>query len=157
MYETAFLELVNRIRGKDPRYDREAYAFVREALDFVSKQLRKPQEGAGRHITGQELLEGIRQFALQEFGPAAVTVFKAWGLSRTEDFGEIVFNLVEAGCLGRTESDSKADFANGYDFGAAFAEPYLPAANRQQRAAARREAGAVRRAARRGATGAQEE
>jgi len=126
MYEAAFLELIQRIREKDPRYEREAYAFVREGLDFTVKMLEKPREGAGRHVTGQELLDGLRKFALQEFGPMALTVLRTWGVNRSRDFGEIVFNLVEAGCLGRTEEDSREDFDNGYDFEQAFRSPYVP-------------------------------
>lgn len=126
MQETAFMELVEGIRAKDPRYDREAYFFVREALDFTSRMLEKPADGPERHISGQELLEGIRRFALEQFGPLALTVLTDWGITRTEDFGELVFNLVEAGSLGKTDQDSREDFAAGYDFASAFEKPFLP-------------------------------
>jgi uncharacterized repeat protein (TIGR04138 family) len=66
-------------------------------------------------------------FALQEFGPIAGTVLKTWGVTRTEDFGEIVFNLVNRGLLGKTDEDRKEDFSNGYDFRTAFVTPFLPA------------------------------
>jgi uncharacterized repeat protein (TIGR04138 family) len=79
-----------------------------------------------RHVSGQELLAGIREFALAEFGPMAKTVLNSWGITRTEDFGEIVFNMVEIGLLGRTDKDSREDFANGYDFEEAFRKPFLP-------------------------------
>ena len=78
--------------------------------------------------TGQELLEGIKEFALNAFGPLAFTVFSEWGIHTTEDFGEIVFNLVDAGRLGKTESDSRDDFKQVYDFNDVFVKPYEPRA-----------------------------
>ena len=122
-----FAAVVKQICRKDSRYDRDAYFFVRESLDFTSKMLNKPREGAARHLTGPELLEGIRCFALQEFGPLALTVLHSWGVRTTLDFGEIVFNLVETGKLGKTPEDRKEDFANGYDFQEVFAKPFVPA------------------------------
>ncbi len=126
MQEAPFREVVRRICRKDPRYAPEAYLFVRETLDFTARMLEKPQEGLGRHVSGQELLEGVRAFALQQFGPMALTVLEAWGIRRTEDVGEIVFNLVETGKLGKTENDTRGDFAGGYDFQKAFGDPFLP-------------------------------
>jgi len=126
MNDTAYTEAIDQIYAKDPRYDRMAYVFVREALDFAVKTLDKPTDGPARHVTARELLEGIRAYALEEFGPMALTVLRAWGVKRTDDFGEIVFNLVEAGKLGKTEEDSKKDFASGYDFHETFAKPFLP-------------------------------
>jgi uncharacterized repeat protein (TIGR04138 family) len=124
--EAAFMKAVEQLRGKDPRYHVDAYLFVREALDFTVKMLNKPNKGPSRHVTATELLDGIRLFGLQEFGPMTLTVFKTWGIQRTEDFGEIVFNLVESGVLGKTEQDNKGDFAKGYNFSDAFASPFLP-------------------------------
>lgn len=126
MHENAFMEMINSICAKDGRYAPDAYVFVRQALDITVKALDKPRQGAGRHVKGQELLEGIRTHALQEFGPIARTVFRTWGVHTTEDFGEIVFNLVENGVLGKTDGDSKGDFKNGYDFQDAFVTPFLP-------------------------------
>lgn len=126
MQEAPFREVVRRICHKDPRYAPEAYLFIRETLDFTARTLDKPQEGAGRHISGQELLEGVRMFALQQFGPMSLTVLQAWGIGRTEDVGEIVFNLVETGKLGKTDNDTRDDFANGYDFQKAFGSPFEP-------------------------------
>ena len=74
------------------------------------------------------MLEGIKEFALDEFGPLAFTVFSEWGIHTTEDFGEIVFNLVDAGRLGKTESDSRDDFKQVYDFNDVFVKPYEPRA-----------------------------
>ena len=127
MADRDFREAVKAICAKDRRYPPEAYGFVREALDFTTKMFNKPVENKKRHVTGLELLEGIREFALQELGPMAMTVFKTWGISKTEDFGEIVFNLVDSTMLGRTDADKKEDFANGYDFFNTFSKPFLPA------------------------------
>ena len=126
MQENVFLEVINNICEKDDRYAPEAYLFVRQALDTTVKALDKPKEGPERHVTGQELLEGLRLFTLQEFGPMSLTVLNTWNICETDDFGNIVFNLVESGVLGSTSEDSKADFSGGYDFDEAFKKPFLP-------------------------------
>ncbi len=126
MHENAFAKIVERIHEQDSRYDPETYFFVREALDYTSRTLKKPAQGDRRHVTGQELLEGIRAYAIQEYGPLALTVLTAWGVKHTEDFGNIVFNLVQSGVLGKTDRDQRDDFTNGYDFHDAFTKPYLP-------------------------------
>jgi uncharacterized repeat protein (TIGR04138 family) len=100
---------------KDPRYTLEAYRFVYEALDHTIQKI-----GERRHVTGRELLEGIRELAHRRFGPLAKTVFGCWNIRSTSDFGAIVFNLVEAGLMSKTEEDSRDDFQNGFDFDAAF-------------------------------------
>ncbi|MDD4871680.1 MAG: hypothetical protein PHR77_14070 [Kiritimatiellae bacterium] len=127
MPEMDFKAAVREICIKDSRYPIEAYIFVREALDFTTKMLNKPAENKKKHVTGSELLDGIREYAIQEFGPMTSTVFKTWGISRTEDFGEIVFNLVDSGLLGKTDTDKKEDFANCYDFFNTFIKPFMPA------------------------------
>ena len=125
----SFQETVRDICKKDTRYHPDAYEFIVEALDVTVKKLNRCQSGHHpRHVTGQELLEGIKEFALDEFGPLAFTVFSEWGIHTTEDFGEIVFNLVDAGRLGKTESDSRDDFKQVYDFNDVFVKPYEPRA-----------------------------
>jgi uncharacterized repeat protein (TIGR04138 family) len=126
MTDLPFEQTVEMICGQDPRYRAEAYYFVREALDFTAKTLKKPAQGSGRHVSGRELLDGLRRFSLQEFGPMAKTVLNEWGILASEDFGEIVFNLVRSGKLGSTEEDRKEDFANGFDFNEAFVAPFEP-------------------------------
>jgi uncharacterized repeat protein (TIGR04138 family) len=140
MQEGDFLAVVQRIIAKDPRYAADAYLFVREALDFTVKTLRKPTEGPQRHVTGQELMDCMRQYALNEFGPMAFTVLNEWGVTRTEDFGDLVFNLVDAGVLGKTETDTREDFAGGYSFAEAFQTPFLPPSKRQPSTPTRRRA-----------------
>jgi uncharacterized repeat protein (TIGR04138 family) len=137
MKQTDFNEALRKILEQDTRYAPEAYLFLREALDFTIKLLQKPDKGPARHVSGAELLDGIRQFALQEFGPLALRVLNHWGVKRCEDFGEIVFNLVDSGALGKTEEDRREDFAGGYDFERAFAAPFLPEKATPARRAAR--------------------
>jgi len=126
MHEVSFEEALAKIEAQDPRYHREAYLFVREALDHTQKTIGKDARGRIRHVTGQELLIGIREFALQQFGPMTKTVLEEWGVRCCPDFGELVFNMVEVGWLAKTEKDSRADFADGYDFEEAFRKPFLP-------------------------------
>jgi uncharacterized repeat protein (TIGR04138 family) len=130
MHELTFEEAVELALAKDPRYARDAYLFVRDALDHTQKTVGKDEQDCIRHVTGQELLAGIREFALNQFGPMAMTVLAEWGLRRCEDFGEIVFNMVEIGVWAKTERDSRADFAGGYDFADAFRKPFLPSSKR---------------------------
>lgn len=124
----SFQDTVNEIIKKDSRYEADAYFFLVEALDVTVKSIRKNQPDHGRHVSGKELLEGIKEYALDEFGPMTHTVFAEWGIHNTQDFGEIVFNLVEAGRLGKTESDSREDFKNAYAFDEAFLMPFEPQA-----------------------------
>ena len=100
---------------RDDRFKPESYLFVLAALHFTVTQLPEP-----RHITGQELLEGLRLYGLEQFGPLALQVFQHWGVQTTEDFGSIVFNLVDAKLLRKTEEDTLADFKQVYDFTEAF-------------------------------------
>ena len=128
MHELSFEEAVQQILAKDSRYHREAYKFIRDALEHTKKTVGKKV----LHVTGQQLLTGIREFGLNQFGPMAMTVFEEWGINSCKDFGEIVFNLVDNGVLAKTESDSRADFAEGYTFWDAFRKPFLPAAKPSQ-------------------------
>lgn len=121
-----FDDVLEQVVAADPRYGREAYHFLREALDYTQRAVSKANQGKLRHVTGQELLAGIRAFALQQYGPMALTLLHEWGVRRCEDFGELVFNLIDRGVLSRTETDTRADFAGGYDFAEAFHKPFLP-------------------------------
>ncbi len=97
----------------------EAYEFVMEGLNFTVRQLK-----IVRHVSGMELLEGLKKYALAQFGPMTLTVLTNWKIRRCEDFGSIVFRLVEANILRKTEGDSLDDFKNGYDFEEAFVKPF---------------------------------
>jgi len=121
-----FEEVVEKIVARDARYPRGAYTFLREALEHTQRMITKSKKGAIHHVSGQELLAGIRELALEQFGPMVTTVFAEWGIQSCADFGEIVFNMVENNILAKTEKDSREDFKNGYDFFEAFRKPFLP-------------------------------
>ena len=125
MQKLDFCEKLEHIVQQDTRYDREAYHFLRDALDFTIKARKKAREGDS-HVTGQQLLEGIRQYALKQFGPMTPTVFNYWGVRRCEDFGEMVFNFIRAGVFGKSEADSVDDFKGGFSFHDAFVTPFRP-------------------------------
>jgi uncharacterized repeat protein (TIGR04138 family) len=127
MQEVNFDEIVEQILTNDNRFHRDAYSFMREALDYTQKVIGKENLGKVRHVTGQELLDGLRQYSLQQFGPMTVTVFEEWGIRHCKDFGDIVFNMVEFGLLAKTDKDSREDFRKGYDFTDAFRKPFWPA------------------------------
>lgn len=128
MQSVNFEEEVEKIVGQDKRYHRDAYYFVREALDYTQQKLRRSEKTHPEtpHVTGQELLRGIRDYALERYGPMAITVLYEWGIKRCEDFGDIVFNLVEGRILNKRDEDSREDFKGGYDFEDAFRKPFLP-------------------------------
>jgi uncharacterized repeat protein (TIGR04138 family) len=126
MQPNGFAEAVEAICEKDRRFDPEAYAFLRDALNFTIKLQKKDKKGGSRHVSGQELVEGVRQYALREFGPMVVTVFDYWGIEKTDHFGQMVFNLIEAGVFGKTDTDSREDFKDGYSFHEAFVVPFQP-------------------------------
>jgi uncharacterized repeat protein (TIGR04138 family) len=97
MQEVSFEEALEIITIKDPRYPREAYLFVREALDHTQRTLARDKQGSIRHVSGQELLAGIKDYAAAQFGPMAMMVFESWGIHSCPDFGQLVFNMVETG------------------------------------------------------------
>ncbi len=110
-----FYYIIEAICADDPRYKPDAYEFVVQALHFTQKKLKK--QG---HVMGVELLEGIRDYAIDQFGPMARTVLNHWGICSTEDFGNIVFTMVERRVLSKTGEDSLGDFKDVYDFEHAF-------------------------------------
>lgn len=120
-----FDEAIRGVLARDSRFDRAAYYFLKDALDYTLK-LRKKTTGTQGHISGQQLLDGLRQHALKTFGPMVPTVFEYWGVRSPADFGVMVFNLVEVGIFGKTDTDSLEDFKNVYTFHDAFVVPFLP-------------------------------
>ena len=130
MQNPDFSEIVALISKEDPRFDRRAYDFVRLGLDQTVKELRRKESvkaERSRHVTGPELLEGLRIYALDQFGPLTKTVLNAWGIKRCRDFGDIVFNLIEYNVFSKTESDRREDFADIFEFDEAFVKPFQPA------------------------------
>jgi uncharacterized repeat protein (TIGR04138 family) len=118
MHHSGLAELVRR----DSRYAYEAYEFIFEALRFTQVMLnRVPRAGEGEepgpqhHVHGRELLEGIRVYAQRQYGLMAPCVFRMWGIRGTGDFGEIIFNLVDANLMSKTEEDCREDFHDIYD------------------------------------------
>ena len=126
MQNQGFDEVLDAMVADDPRYHRDAYHFIREGLDYTQQLISKQETGKMRHVSGQELLGGLRSHAIDQFGPMALTVLTEWGIWRCEDFGELVFNMVEHELLARTNDDTREDFKGGYDFLEAFRKPFLP-------------------------------
>lgn len=124
MHHPKLEELIHR----DPRYAYEAYEFVFAALSHTQEMLGQARSGKEteeeNHVTGPQLLAGVRDLALREYGLMARTVFRMWGINRTDDFGEIVFNLVEAGLMSKTAEDERRDFQAVYDLDDALTRDY---------------------------------
>lgn len=124
MHHPKLEELIHR----DPRYAYEAYEFVFAALNHTQEMLGQARSGKEteeeNHVTGPQLLAGVRDLALREYGLMARTVFRMWGINRTDDFGEIVFNLVEAGLMSKTAEDERRDFQAVYDLDDALTRDY---------------------------------
>ncbi|HXR07392.1 MAG TPA: Minf_1886 family protein [Candidatus Acidoferrum sp.] len=124
MQPPTFEQTVQKIIAADPRFHAEAYFFVREALDFTRRA------GGSRHqdrdVSTAELLEGLRRYGLQSYGPMTATVLAEWGVHRCEDFGEIVFNMIAHHCEGQSDTDDRAHFKSGFSFDEAFRKPFLP-------------------------------
>jgi uncharacterized repeat protein (TIGR04138 family) len=114
--EKDFHKIVETICEKDNRFKPDAYEFIMQALGFVQKQSKKTG-----HLTGQEVASGIRDLAIQQYGPMAKTVLNHWGIRATADIGTLVFVMIEHKLLSRQETDSIEDFNNVYDFDSAFA------------------------------------
>jgi uncharacterized repeat protein (TIGR04138 family) len=113
---------LDEVVRRDPRYAYEAYDFVYDALTYTQRRLGlepsarpEPTREGDCHVTGPQLLEGVRDLALREFGLMARTVLRSWGINSTTDIGEIVFNLVAADLMKKTEQDNLDDFRDVYD------------------------------------------
>ncbi len=116
-----FLAKVQALSRAEGRYAVGAYLFLFEALEFTLKRI-----GKRRHVSGQELLTGIKDYALANYGAMGRAVFNQWGIHDSKDFGRIVFSLVEAGLMSKTDTDSLADFEHGFDFADVFEKRYVP-------------------------------
>ena len=114
--------------------------FLFEALSYTQELYEKDIQGGSeqdRHVTGQELCQGIRQLAMERFGYMAKTVFEGWGIYRTDDFGEMVYLLIRNRLMAKRESDSLGDFRKVYEFSAAFEDVFSPS-QRERRGARRK-------------------
>jgi uncharacterized repeat protein (TIGR04138 family) len=116
MSDVATLEAaLAEIRRRDGKYNERAYVFVLAALEFA--QTRLP---ARRHLSGVELAWACRDFALEQFGMLANSVLTHWGIHTTEDFGQIVFMLIDVGLLASQPNDRPEDFEGVYEFAEVF-------------------------------------
>jgi uncharacterized repeat protein (TIGR04138 family) len=124
-----FAELLRR----DRRYHRDAYFFVFEALRYAQEQLGlgnpESSEEEERHVTGQQLCEAIRRYAIEQYGLMARSVLNEWGVRSTGDFGEIVFNLIDIGQMKKTHADRREDFDNVFDFDDGLRDSFQPIAS----------------------------
>ncbi|QDU94006.1 Minf_1886 family protein [Lignipirellula cremea] len=127
---------------KDPRYTLDAYQFVRDALSYAHDELDWGDESGGepeaaideddqdeepvveRHLTGQQLCEAIRRYAIEQYGYMAKVVLNSWGVAKTDDFGEIVYNLIRIKLMKKSPADRREDFNGLYDFGEAFEQHF---------------------------------
>lgn len=105
------------VMARDSRYHARAYALLMDVVRFLSGE-------EGRHVSGEDVLNEFRERALDQYGPMTYTVLTEWGVTCTEDVGEMMFNLTESHRLRKGEKDSPESFANGYDFKEAFLGPY---------------------------------
>lgn len=129
MQNVSFTEALDGIVARDPRYDREAYVFLRDALEFTVKRRRKAHRDDSADVPAAELLDGFRLYALKECGPMVRLVLEYWGVRSSEDIGNLVFNLVEANVFSKTDRDTREEFRSGLDFDEAFAAPFRPRRN----------------------------
>ncbi len=114
-----FYNIVEKICEEDPRYKSDAYEFVMEGLSYTQKKFARK-----RHVSGEELLEGLKELLLERYGPMALSVLSHWGITKTDDFGNIVFNLIKHKVLSKTEEDKLEDFHARFDFHEVFDRGY---------------------------------
>jgi uncharacterized repeat protein (TIGR04138 family) len=117
------IDVIKRLAAQNPRYRKEGFYYVANAVETAHRKIEE-KENQKRHITGKELIDEIIDRALEEFGYMARTVFAEWGITRTDDIGEIVFIMVENGVLSAREEDSLDDFKGVYDFETVFEKEY---------------------------------
>lgn len=119
-------QAIAKLREQDPKYSPAAYHFIRRALDHSLRKLKREDADRPAHVSGKELLEGFRELALMEFGPLAKTVLEDWGITKCTEVGEVVFQLVSLGVLGKNEDDKIDDFKELWSFAEAFDSPFQP-------------------------------
>ena len=112
-------QVLAQLQERNPRFHRRAYVFLIDALHVVIARMDER-----RHISGQELVDGVRGLAMERFGPLARTVLEYWGINTTDDLGEIVFALVDIGVLVKQEKDRPEDFEDLFDFEEVFEQNY---------------------------------
>ena len=118
--------VVTEIAAQHNLYAANAYYFILDALSVTARKVKKQNPSHSRHLSGLELSNGIKNYALKRFGCMSYTVMSVWGLHRTNDFGSIVYHLINAGVLGKSDEDSLEDFNDLFDFTSAFLKPFNP-------------------------------
>ena len=126
MQAMQFEQSVVSILKRDKRFAPHAYFFLKDALDFTVKRIAETRGGQTRHVSGPELLEGFRDFSLEQFGPMASTLMTEWGVRKCQDVGDMVFHLIEEQAFGKQESDRREDFSEAFDFEESLVKPFLP-------------------------------
>ena len=123
------LQHLRTIAAQDQRYHLDAYQFVREALCYASDILEYGKKTTPkldleseeplvlqRHLSGRQLCLGLKHYAVEQFGLMAKSILNFWGIHKSDDVGEIVFNLIDAGVFMKSPDDSKDDFKDVFDF-----------------------------------------
>lgn len=126
MQAMQFEQSVVSILQKDRRFHPHAYFFLKEALDFTLKRIAEQNGGQARHVSGAELLEGFRDFALEQFGPMASTLLNEWGVRDGQHVGDMVFHLIEEQVFGKQDTDSQEDFSGVLDLMGSLKTPFKP-------------------------------
>lgn len=128
--DTTVVERFERAVRNDARYPMEAYEFLQRGLEFTATKTHgecgSDAENQNRHVSGQQLCEGLRVLAIRSWGPLARLVLERWQIRSTRDFGEMVFMLIRLQLMGRQESDTIEDFDHVYDFEQAFGRYQIP-------------------------------
>lgn len=125
MKNLEFYNTVRKILLKDSRYAPDAYEFINDAVIFTVK-LFEQEKGKSRHVTGVELLIGVKEFAIKKFGPMAYEIFQEWGIRDGMSVGNVVFNMLDYGLLSKTEKDSLEDFRVDFNFKEELKKPFMP-------------------------------
>ena len=126
MQKEEFEEAIKRIISRDGRFDREAFFFLKEALDYTVQDVSVKTPDNSKHVSAAQLLDGFRELALKEFGPMAATLFNEWGIRCCADIGDMVFLLIQEGEFGKQDNDRQEDFVEIFTFEEAFVTPFLP-------------------------------
>ncbi len=119
----SFEDAVDSILAQHPEYRAEAYSFMRQALDAASEQFHKDKDSP--HLSAEELYLGACAYALEEYGPLARLVLSRWGIRHSKDFGNIVYNLIDAGIFGKQKGDSREQFDNLQNLSELLDAPYI--------------------------------
>jgi uncharacterized repeat protein (TIGR04138 family) len=127
MKDDTFLFTIQKIIDKDSRFQPEAYSFINDAVVYTVSKINAVRDREERHISGLELLEGIKEFAISQFGPMAYEVLSNWGLKDSLSIGHVVFNMVDYQLLGKSKNDTISDFDNSFFLEEELLKPFTPA------------------------------